>query len=165
MPTYYVQLLSLFVVLMFLSYHSLKKKKNQICLFAQLWCHLPCSSILQFSYKLKDNGNFYQICIQQIFTGIFHSSVPIISAFHHKLSGLPLGMWQNSTSLPHQVVLVVKNPLANAGDETSSTPGLGRSPRGGHSNPFQYSCLENSMDRGAWKAIVHGVFKSQTRLK
>ena len=36
------------------------------------------------------------------------------------------------------------------------------SPGGGHSNPFQYSCLENPMDRGAWWAIVHGVSKSQT---
>ena len=37
--------------------------------------------------------------------------------------------------------------------------GLGRSPGGGHGNPFQYSCLENPIDRGAWQAIVHGVAK------
>ena len=44
-----------------------------------------------------------------------------------------------------QVALVVKNPSANAGDvkDSGSIPGLGRSPRGGHGNPFQYSCLEN----------------------
>ena len=41
--------------------------------------------------------------------------------------------------------------------------GLGRSPREGHSNPFQYSCLENPMDGGACQATVHGVTKSQTR--
>ena len=41
-------------------------------------------------------------------------------------------------------------------------PGLGRSPARGHGNPLQYSCLENSMDRGAWRAIVQGVAKSQT---
>jgi len=54
---------------------------------------------------------------------------------------------------------VVKNPLASTGDirNTSSIPGLGRSPGVGHGNPFQYSCLENPMDRGAWKATVHGV--------
>ena len=48
-----------------------------------------------------------------------------------------------------QVVLVVKNPSANAGDirDTGSIPGSGRSPGGGHSNPLQYSCLENRMDR------------------
>ena len=42
---------------------------------------------------------------------------------------------------------------------------LGRSPGEGHGNPLQYSCLENPMDRGAWWATVHGVTKSQTRLK
>ena len=56
-----------------------------------------------------------------------------------------------------QVVLVVKNPHANAGDvrDMSSIPGLGRSPGGEHSNPLQYSYLENSMDRGLWWATVH----------
>ena len=59
-----------------------------------------------------------------------------------------------------QMALVVKNLPANAGDvrDASSIPGSGR----GHSNSLQYSCLENSMDRGAWKATVHGVAKSQT---
>ena len=45
-----------------------------------------------------------------------------------------------------------------------STPGSGRSPGQGNGNPLQYYCLENSMGRGAWQAIVHGVAKSQTRL-
>ena len=40
-----------------------------------------------------------------------------------------------------------------------SIPGLGRSPAGGNGNPLQYSCWENSMDRGAWRATVHGVSK------
>ena len=50
-----------------------------------------------------------------------------------------------------QVALVVKNPPAKAEDirDTCSVPGLGRSPGGGHGNPFQYSCLENPRDRGA----------------
>jgi len=48
---------------------------------------------------------------------------------------------------------VIKNPLANAGD-TGSTPGLGRSSGEGNGNPFQYSCLGNPTDRGAWQAIV-----------
>ena len=58
-----------------------------------------------------------------------------------------------------QMALEVKNLLANAGDirDTSSIPGLGRSPGGGHGNPIQYSCLEYPMDRGAWKATVHRV--------
>ena len=46
-----------------------------------------------------------------------------------------------------------------------SIPRSGRSPGGGHSNPLQYSCLENPVDRGAWWAAVHRVAKSQTRLK
>ena len=53
---------------------------------------------------------------------------------------------------------VVKNPPANAGD-AGSIPASGRSPGGGHGNPFQYSCLENSMKRGAWRATVHEVTK------
>ena len=58
---------------------------------------------------------------------------------------------------------MVKNLPANAGDP-DSIPGSGRSPGEGNRNPFQYSCLENSMDRGAWQATVYGVAKSQTRL-
>ena len=55
----------------------------------------------------------------------------------------------------------------NAGDvrDEDSIPGSVISSGGGHDSPFQYSCLENLMDRGAWRAIVHRVAKSQTRLK
>ena len=62
---------------------------------------------------------------------------------------------------------MVKNLPANAGDtrNTGSIPVMGRSPRGGHGDPLQYSCLEDPMDRGAWQAIVHGVAKSRTCLK
>ena len=62
---------------------------------------------------------------------------------------------------------MVKNPPAKAGDtrDVGSIPGLGRFPGGGHGNPLQYSCLENPMNREAWKATVYGVTKSQTRLK
>ena len=61
---------------------------------------------------------------------------------------------------------VIQNLPANSGDmrDPGSIPGPGRSPGWGHSNPLQYSCLENPMDRGAWQAIVHGVAKSWTRL-
>ena len=54
---------------------------------------------------------------------------------------------------------------ARAAGDVGSAPGLGRSPGGGHNNPLQYSCLENPMDRGAWRAPVHGVTKSQSQLK
>ena len=56
-----------------------------------------------------------------------------------------------------------KESTCNAGD-LGSIPGLGRSPGGGHGYPLQYSCLENSMDRGTWWATVCGVTKSQTGL-
>ena len=56
-----------------------------------------------------------------------------------------------------------KVSACNAGDP-GSIPGLGRSPGEGNGNPLQYSCLENSMNGGAWWATVHGVAKSQTRL-
>ena len=56
-----------------------------------------------------------------------------------------------------------KASACNAGDP-GSIPGLGRSPGEGNGNPLQYSCLENPMDRGAWRATVHGVAKNRTRL-
>ena len=62
------------------------------------------------------------------------------------------------------MVLVVKSPRAYAGDirDMGLTPGLGRSPGEGHSNPLQNSCLEDPMDRGAWQAVVHRVTRNQT---
>ena len=65
-----------------------------------------------------------------------------------------------------QVVLVVKNPPANAGDmrDAGSIPGSGRSPGRGHSDAFQYPCLENPMDRGSWALQSMGS-QSQTQLK
>ena len=65
-------------------------------------------------------------------------------------SGLPL--WLNS-----------KESTCNAGDR-GSIPGWGRAPGGEHGNPLQYSRLENLMDRGAWRATVHGVSQSWTQL-
>ena len=61
---------------------------------------------------------------------------------------------------------MVKNQPANTGDlrDEGSFPGLGGSLGGGHGNQLQYSCLENPRGRGAWRATVHGVAKSQTRL-
>ena len=60
---------------------------------------------------------------------------------------------------------VVKNPPADAGNARDGLiPGSGRSSGEGNGNPLQYSCLENPMDGGAWRATDHGIAKSQTRL-
>ena len=61
-----------------------------------------------------------------------------------------------------QVVLMVKNPPANAGDmrDAGVILGLGKTPGEGSGNPLQYPCLDNSMDRGAWQAMFHRVAKS-----
>ena len=59
---------------------------------------------------------------------------------------------------------MVKNPSVKAGD-AGSTPGSGRSPGEANGCPLEYSCLENPMDRGAWRATGHGVAMSQPRLK
>ena len=65
------------------------------------------------------------------------------------------------------MALVVKNPPVSAGNvrDVGSVPGSGGSHGGGHGNPLQYSCLENPMDAGAWRAVICRVAESQTRLK
>ena len=79
----------------------------------------------------------------------------LLSLFHthHLRMGFPGGS-------------VAKNVPASAGDagDPGSIPGSGRSPGGVNGNPAQDSCLENPMDRGAWRATVHGVAQSRTRL-
>ena len=57
-----------------------------------------------------------------------------------------------------------KESVFDAGD-LGSIPGSGTFPAEGNGNPLQYSCLENSMDKGAWWATVHGVTRSQTQLR
>ena len=65
-----------------------------------------------------------------------------------------------------RVALVVQNPCANAGDarDLGLIPGSGRSPGEGNGNPLQYYCLENSMDRGPWRAVVYRDTTGDTRL-
>ena len=66
-----------------------------------------------------------------------------------------------------EVALLVENMPANTGvvRDTGSIPGSERSPGGGHGNLLQYSCLENLMDGGAWRATNHEVAQSRTRLE
>ena len=78
---------------------------------------------------------------------------------------LALGV-SNQLCQGFSVVLVVKNLPANAGDsrDRGSIPGSERCHGGGHDNPLQYSCLENLMDSGTWRATVHDIAKSRTQL-
>ena len=73
------------------------------------------------------------------------------------------GVWRKEIDSTCQAT----NPPANAGDtrDSGSIPGLGGYPGVGNGNLLQYSCLENSMDRGAWWATVHGVAKSWSQLR
>ena len=75
-----------------------------------------------------------------------------------------LFLWRSNISLGVPWWLPGKESACSAGG-AGSIPGSGRFPGGKHGNPRQYSCLENSMDRGAWWATVHGVAKSWTQLK
>ena len=91
-----------------------------------------------------------------------HPAVTMISIKRNKkLSVVKINIFKAS-----QVALVVKNLPASAGHarDLGSITGSGRSPGEGNGYPLQYSCLEDSMDRGAWLATVHGVMKSQTHL-
>ena len=78
------------------------------------------------------------------------------------LQAYQCGVFGNPLWLPWW--LRYKESACSAGD-LGLIPGSGRSPEKGNGYPIQYFCLENSRDRGAWWAIVHGVSKSQTRLK
>ena len=73
------------------------------------------------------------------------------------------GLWRNNITIPWW--LSSKEPACNAAGDAGAMgliPVLGRSPREENSNPLQYSCLENSMDRGAWQTTVHRVVKEWT---
>ena len=78
--------------------------------------------------------------------------------------GVPVDRLQRESGFPGGSV--GKESACNAGDAGGMGlfPGWGRPPEGGHGNPLQCSCLENPIDRGAWRAAVHGVTKSRTRL-
>ena len=71
-------------------------------------------------------------------------------------------LWEPSYTVGFPGGAVVNNPPANAGDsrDLGSVLGLGQPPAVGNGNPLQYSCLGNSMDRGAWQATVHGITKN-----
>ena len=105
------------------------------------WWEKTNPSCRQFLIKME---SFYSS--QKGKHSLLHENV----VFPHRSTGLPCS-------------LNGKESACNVGDQ-GSIPGLGRSSGEGNGRPLQYACLENPMDRGAWRAIVCGVAKSQTRL-
>ena len=119
-------------------------------LFSQIIPHLPSFYFYCFKWKNK----------------LVYCNTMLVK--HTLISGGPktpaaFATFKELLSRTSQVVLVVKNPTASAGEarDMNSIPGSKRSPGGGHGNPLQYSCLENPMDGGAWRATVHWVAKTQ----
>ena len=103
--------------------------------------------------------NIHKMCLTICFTWFMYIS--ILLEFWVFFFPLPMLYLETRINFPHSSL--DKESACSVGD-LGLIPGLGRSPRKGNGNPLQYSCLENSMDRGAWWATVHGVAKSQTWL-
>ena len=105
---------------------------------------------------------FYRGTGWDIKRGWKHATVTFRRFFSCKVSPLVFFYFHPYVGFPGGTV--VKNPPANAGDARNMglILGLGQFPGIGNGNSLQYSCLENSMDRGAWQAIVRGVTKNQT---
>ena len=110
--------------------------------------HLPISQEIcpSICSPLLPESDFIIIKTHINAVSLIHSKLSV-SAVQAVLTGFPDGP-------------VVKNPPARAG-ATSLIHGLGRPPGKGDGSPLQYSCLQNSMDKGAWWATVHGVTKSR----
>ena len=111
---------------------------------SKIWLRIWKESSRTHAHTQKDTQEIYQYFLS---VGSTHSEMRIKFLRHHILI------------VASQVVLVVKNLPSDAIDvrDPGLIPGSGRSPRGGHGNPLQYSLLENPMGRGAWKATVHKV--------
>ena len=129
--------------------------------------HAPCSRSTESSPL--DSGKSHNT-----FNGIKIQTYLVQHSYHKLHLTCSLDCKFYPPPPPHQIIanntsqrlpkrLSGKNLPANAGD-SGLIPGLGRSPEGGNETPFQYSCLGNPMDRGAWRATVHGIAMSQTQL-
>ena len=109
-----------------------------------------------FFFKLKVCGNLTWVPSGAIFPVTFAQLVSVTFWWF-------LRYFKPSTGMRLPCGSEGKASACSAGD-LGSIPGSGRSPGEGNGNPLQYSCLENPMDRGAWRATVHEVAESQTRL-
>ena len=129
-----------------------------VLLFPQMALFLPCCPDLWHQTHTSNS------CITQAFSISVSFFLRDSLCTHHtyaRKTRRKMGKILRIVGFPGSSL--VKTPPANAGD-AGSIPGLGRSPGGGNGNPLQYSCLENPMDIGAWRATVHGVTKSQRQL-
>ena len=126
----------------------------------------PRSPSLQADSLLSEPPGKFNLsdCISPKIESSSRASFPVLFKVTFPVFWFILTTWYIWAS---QVTQWVKNSPANAGDtrDTVSISGSGRLPGGGNGNRLQYSCLENSMDRGVWCVTVHGVTKSQTRLQ
>ena len=120
-----------------------------------------------FYYNVSSNNFLFQVYTSNI-------NIAALATFGFSLHGISFSILLISSPCVFEFKIclswvvfpsgaVVKNPPANARDARNMglIPGLGRSPGEENGNPLQYSCLETSMDRGAWRAVTHGVTKSQ----
>ena len=127
------------------------------------------NTFLNKNYSSQFVQGFLLLSIKNIIIIHLSSSLKCLFFYETSLSTTKLNALTLKSILvflAFQMALVVKNPPANVGDARNkrSIHGSGRSLGGWNGSPLQYSYLENSMDRGAWQAMVHGVTQSQTRL-
>ena len=134
----------------------------------------PCTLILQFFliHKQLHSEPLSSLSVSwyvKVLQHLWILEIPLkasvctrCAGFRHVSSGLPY----------FPVMINFESTWGSDGEESArnaedlgSIPGLGRSPGGGHGNPLLYSCLENPMDKGAWRATVRGIAKSWTRLR
>ena len=125
-------------------------------------------TILRF-YKVRFiNIFFYRLCFDFITKGKKPVSSQRFSPLFFPVSSVVLGfigLWSILGSFPGGTSDKEPNYQRKRHRDVGLIPGFQRCPGGRHSNPFQYWCLENPMDRGAWQDTVHSVAKSQTWLK
>ena len=140
-------------------------------------CHLLSEAYLIFNLSKSPTFQLFSVALIIILNYYkynlfcrciyYFMSVPFSRVKYHKERnfvwcfthwGIP------STEKQASQLTLVKNPPAGSARDVSLVPELGRSPGVGNGNWLQYSCLENSPDRGAWQATVHGVEKNQTQL-
>ena len=132
-------------------------KSSVICLHGiSQWVLQLCYTAEQQNKYIQFLHSFFSYCLFVIRSGLMFLINPISAERSYSLFH---SLNDNFNTICKQL----KNPPTNAGD-INSIPESGRLPAGGYGNPVQYSCLEDPMDRRAWRAIVHRVAKSQTQL-